>query len=290
MANDRPPDPLRDMSPPRPRSRRGRRRRYEGGPGLPIAVAVLLLVVAAATAWWWFSGRSDDAPTLTGPVVSDSARAGATTGETQPELGDLPPLEESDGPIRAIAERLSAHPRWAAWLVTDRLVERFAGAVASLAADRSPREQVPFMVPEAAFSVQEDGDRLVVDPASFRRYDAYAEAIDGLDVDGAVRLYRQVHPLLSEAYAELGLPAEQFDADFLRAMENLIAVDVPEATLEVREGVEAYEFVDPALEARTPAEKHMFRMGPQNAARVQAKLRTLVDALEAAGVGATDAG
>jgi hypothetical protein len=222
-------------------------------------------------------------------VVQDSADAGPTPGADEPQLLELPPLEESDGPIRAIAERLSSHPRWAAWLVTDRLVERVAGSVASLAANRSPREQVPFMVPESDFSVQNEGDRLVIDPATFRRYDAHAEAIDGLDVDGTVRLYRQLRPLLSEAYAELGLPAEQFDADFLRAMENLISVDVPEATLEVREGVEVYEYVDAALEARTPAEKHMFRMGPQNAARVQAKLRALVEALEAAGVGASDA-
>jgi hypothetical protein len=44
-------------------------------------------------------------------------------------------------------------------------------------------------------------------------------------------------------------------------------------------GVLVYEFADADMEARTPAEKHVLRLGPTNARRVQAKLRELAAAL-----------
>jgi hypothetical protein len=98
-----------------------------------------------------------------------------------------------------------------------------------------------------------------------------------------VRLYRQLHPLFVEQYAELGLPPESFDRDVARAIDNLLAVQVPTGELEVVQGVETYVYADADLEARTPAEKHVLRLGPQNALRVQAKLREIRAALIANG-------
>ena len=40
-----------------------------------------------------------------------------------------------------------------------------------------------------------------------------------------------------------------------------------------------WAFSDPAVERLSPAQKHLVRMGPDNAALVQAKLRELADAL-----------
>ncbi len=44
--------------------------------------------------------------------------------------------------------------------------------------------------------------------------------------------------------------------------------------------VDAYEFVDPALESLSPAQKHLLRMGPDNARLVREKLREIADLLE----------
>jgi hypothetical protein len=45
-----------------------------------------------------------------------------------------------------------------------------------------------------------------------------------------------------------------------------------------------YELVDPRLEALSPAQKLLLRMGPANARKVQEKLRELGSALDATGV------
>lgn len=286
-------DPLRDLPPPRPASRRARRRLDRGGPRSGSRSAapliVLLLLVGAGFAWWWFGLRSSGEPGptepagVTGPAAIDTA-IGDDSGLAGPvEPLDLPPLDESDALIQRLAGALSAHPRWASWLVTDRLVERFVASVVTLAAGNSPREQLGFLVPEEDFQVRTQGDRITIDPASYRRYDAFTEALVGLDRNGVVRLYRQLRPLFLEAYAELGFPPEEFDAHVARAMDNLITVPILEGPFEVVEGVEAYEYADPTLEVRTPAEKHMLRLGPENALRVQAKLRQLRAALVAAG-------
>ena len=286
MDTNPPSDPLRDLSAPRPGTRRSRRR--SSGPGFPIWPVALLLVVAAGFAWWWFAGRTPGEPAggFADAGVRDTAGAAdaGALADAPPEPLELPPLAGSDAFIQGVVAELSAHPRWAAWLATDAVVSRFVSAVAALAAGTSPREHVPFMVPEQPFQARSAGEGLTIDPASYARYDAFTAAVTGLDRNGTVRLYQQLHPLFEEAYAELGLPPENFDADVARAMDQLLAVPVPDGPVAVRQHEAVYEFVDPALESRTPAEKHMLRLGPENAIRVQGKLRQLRAALVAAGV------
>ena len=53
----------------------------------------------------------------------------------------------------------------------------------------------------------------------------------------------------------------------------LIATPIPQGPMRVVEGRGAtWAFADPALEALDPAQKHLLRMGPDNAARVIATL------------------
>jgi hypothetical protein len=281
-----PRDDLLGMRPPRPGSRRSRRR-SPTGPGVPWLPILVVLLGAGGLAWWWFGRSGSEPDPMAGPAFADTALTGAEVPDTLPlEPLELPPLGESDALVGRLAGALSAHPRWAAWLVHDRLVERFVTSVVTLAAGNSPREHVPFLVPEQDFRVRTAGGGHVVDPATYRRYDAFADALVGLERSGAVRLYRQLAPLFEEAYGELGFPPEQFHATLARAIDNLLAVPVPDGAVGVREGVEGvdtYAFTDPALEARSPAEKHVIRLGPENALRVQAKLRQLRAALAAAG-------
>ena len=49
--------------------------------------------------------------------------------------------------------------------------------------------------------------------------------------------------------------------------------------VELVPAVRSYHFADPALEALSPAQKQLLRLGPGNARRVQAKLRELAPAL-----------
>ncbi len=213
----------------RPVASWGRRRR-PSGLGVPVGLAVLLAALFGGFAWWWFGFRARDAAPegMASPVGAARPATERPTSPVPPEPLDLPPLVESDGVVQDLAGVLSRHPQWAAWLVTDGLAERFVSAVASVAGGVSPGQHVPFLAPEGDFQVRETGDQVVVDPASYRRYDAVTEPFVSFETGAAVRLYQQLLPLFEEAHRTLGFPEGTFGDTFAAALERLLSVRVPE--------------------------------------------------------------
>ncbi len=247
---------------------------------------MLVVLVLAALGWWWFTRDTDEAaPATETPASQPAAPATQPSSASQPEIEvlDLPPLGESDAIVSRVVGVLSSHPRWAQWLVNDALAQRFVGAVAGVAAGVSPTAQVPFLAPEGEFTVRPSGGATTIDPASYRRYDAVTEAFVSFDTEAAVRLYLQLQPLFEEAHRELGFPEGSFGLTMATALDNMLAVQVPASPPSVELDVKTYLFTDPGLEAMAPAEKHMVRLGPDNAELVQLKLRGLRDGLVDAG-------
>ena len=101
-----------------------------------------------------------------------------------------------------------------------------------------------------------------------------------MDARESAELYRRLLPLFREAYQELGFTEQDWEEVLARAVRNLVSVEVPEGPLEVREHVGRYLYLDRSLESLTPAEKHLLRMGPENARRVQSKVREIAGYLE----------
>src|SRR5438093_1467370 len=95
----------------------------------------------------------------------------------------------------------------------------------------------------------------------------------------AADLYRQVQPLCEEAYRELGNPPGRFDDVVAKAIQTLLATPVVDGEIELRPKVVTYAFADRRLEALSPAQRHLLRMGPRNVRMIQRELRTLAAAL-----------
>jgi hypothetical protein len=251
-----------------------RRRTPRSGPPLaPIAGGFIVVLLVVAGGWWWFTREASPPPDWS-PSPFDTTDAGMETPPPGPDtlaLEDLPPLDASDEVVRRLAAALSAHPQFARWLVTDRLVDRFVGTVVDLAGGFYPGEHLPFLRPDEPFTTRTEGGRMVVAPESYRRYDLLTAVIVSVDVEGSVRLYRQLRPLVDEAWANRGLPGDPDEALAL-AIANLRGVSIPTASLEVlgEEGI--YMYADPELEARRGAAKALMRMGPDNARRIQGRL------------------
>jgi hypothetical protein len=252
-------------------------------------------VILAALGVWWGVTRPpggngvegpwdgpDSAPLA--PLVSDAPPPGGASEDPVPPL-DLPPLSASDIRVRAWVARLSAHPQLAAWLVTDRLIERFVLSVVEVAGGSNPSEHLPFLVPSTPFPVRSEGGRLFMADAGPRRHDLLANVVASLDTRGTLTLYRQLSPLLEESYRGLGLPGGSFDQTLRLALDQILSVGIPTETpaLVPYEGVYIYQI--PALEERRGAEKALLRMGPDNIRQVQAKLRELRAGLDASGSG-----
>lgn len=257
-----------------PRRRRGSRGRYRGA-----IIAAIVLVLVGVGAWLWLRSRPGSEPAAAGR----QAAAGSATspGATADSAASLPPLAASDSLVRAWMEGLSSHPELAEWLATDSLVRRFVRAVVTVGLGRTPRSELAFLEPEGTFRVRGSGDSLVVDPASYRRYDPVAGTFAALDIGGAARIYRRLRPLFRQAYRDLGYREGSFDAEMARAVEELRAAPVPEGPVRlVPHGAREYDFADPRLEGLDPVQKQLLRMGPANVRRVQTTLGKLAEALD----------
>ncbi len=245
----------------------GRPRRRSAGPG----ILVLLALAAGVGAYlFWVRraelGRAPAAPAVTRPMRP--APGAVAPADTRP----LPALAASDAFVRELVGALSRHPQLASWLATDELVRRFVAGVASFAEGNSPGPHVPLLRPAEGFSASSGADRLVVDPASYERYDLLAEAVDSLDVAGTAELYRRLEPLFDEAYRDLGFPDGRFRDVAVPAIDRLLVVSPADAGAELTAGTPGYRFADPRLEGLDAASKHLLRLGPRNLALIQAKV------------------
>jgi hypothetical protein len=192
------------------------------------------------------------------------------------EAVDLPGLDESDDFARGLAAGVPS-----SWLASEELVRRFVAAVDNVAEGYSPRSHFPSIAVKGKFAALEEEGRIILDPASYRRYDALADIAAGIDAGGWIQVYRTLQPLCEEAYRDLGYPDREFDGALRRALERLLAVPAVDGDIVLMKQEEAYYFSNPRLEDLSPAGKHLLRMGPKNTRKVQGLLRALEAALDA---------
>jgi hypothetical protein len=100
--------------------------------------------------------------------------------------------------------------------------------------------------------------------------------VSSLDSQKLVEIYRQIKPLMEEAYKELGYPEKEFGESLLQAFAVLLNTPVPKGDILLEEQVTTYAFSDPGLENLSAAQKHLVRMGPENARKIKAKLREIL--------------
>lgn len=250
-------------------------------PKLAVGIfAALVILVAAVALIWLFAGREAAEP----PV--EVAVTPVPTPEPTPSLEQRlserlkgVTLSTSDEAIRQLAAGLSARPEVAVWLANEDLVRRFVASVDSVADGRSPSQQVEFLRPSTQFRAVKRGDRLVVDPASYQRYDALAAVVASLDTDGTVALLRELEPLVDDAYAEIAPSGASFDDRLVAAIDHLLAVPVVDGDVELEQKVMTFSYADPRYENLSSAQRQLLRMGPDNVRKVQAKLREIKAAI-----------
>jgi DUF3014 family protein len=227
------------------------------------------------------------APAPTAPVMPPPPPPAVAGGE-EPEIvpsTTLPPLAESDALVREQAGGLTESPAFPRWLATDGLVQRFVAAVDNVAEGVSARPLLGFLAPQEGFETVTRDERVYVDPRSWARYDGVADVIATIVPQRAAALYRELQPLCDAAWVELGHPSGSFDDALAKAIRVLLATPIPEGQVELRPKVVTFAYADPRLEALSPAQKHLLRMGPRNMRLVQGQLRTLATALGLSGPG-----
>jgi hypothetical protein len=242
----------------------------------PLGIAAAVALLGGGTGLYFLLQSEEPPPAPTAQI---------------PEPPPAPPpaptaqLTGTDPRVRDVLKGLSGDAEYQKWLASEDLVRRFAAATNLVAEGQSPRLPLSFMAPAAPFQATKKQGRMLMAPASTARYDTVARVIASLNANAAKVAYQELKPLLDAAHAELAPPGRTLEQNLAQAIGRLTQVPVPKAPLELTPKGAQFAYADPALEALSPAEKHLLRMGPDNMRKVQAKLTELSTTLGLPSVG-----
>ncbi|MGZ5453991.1 MAG: DUF3014 domain-containing protein [Candidatus Aminicenantales bacterium] len=241
-----------------------------------LAVAILAILVVIAVLYYFFFMKKPGAPAAA-PAAESALPAESEKAPARPGLEPLAfpavPLAASDETVRQFAAAMSVNPEFAKWILTKDLIRTFVVSVDNVANGLSPKTHIDFFSPEGGFRVSRSKGGTLVDPATYTRYAPVVGVIQSIDATAAVRLYRAVEPLLQDAYNELGYPGVDFDDTLVRAMSELLETPVVDGPIGLEQKVLSYAMTDETLEALSPAQKQLLRMGPKGVQAVHDKIR-----------------
>jgi len=198
--------------------------------------------------------------------------------ESVPEpVVPLPPLDQSDALARSVAKPFSNDPDFPVFLVPDDLIRRFVLVVDNIAHGDVPKSELQPLRPRQEFRAALNAqDEWIIDPASFQRYDRVANLITSLDTQAMVKAYALLRPLFQQAYLELGVPNGNFDATLEQALRNVLDTPTTGEEVALNPRTNRFEFANPDLEARSPVQRQLLRMGPDNTRKIKGKLSKLM--------------
>jgi len=256
------------------------------GSGLRNAVIVVVAVVAVALAWLFWKQ-------LFAPVVKPVAQVPAEA----PKVAEAPvaepevkhPIEAAPGaeaiPLPALADSDRATTQELAnllgadsllrYVVPQDLVRRIVVTVDNLPRKTYAQRLSPVMPVAGAFAVDGKGGSTTIGAANAKRYAGMVKVLESVDAKALVAAYVRFYPLFQEAYRELGYPKGHFNDRLVETLDLLIATREPSGPVALAQPKVLYEFANPELEALPAGQKVLLRMGPENAARVKAKLREI---------------
>ena len=251
-------------------------------------LALVLLLAAVATGVYFGQRERAAAPPVDTPAtatgeVADAAPAAArhpieAVLPEQPVAADaapLPPLQDSDAEALAALAALLGLEDAGALFVPSHVVPRIVATIDNLPQRRLATRVLPLHPVPGSFRVHEVDGRMLIDPANTARYERYVALLQAADTDALVAAYVRAYPLFQQAYRDLGYPEGHFNDRLVQVIDHLL--EAPEAApeLEVVPYRTAWAYADPALEQASAGHRLLFRLGPENAAAVKAKLREL---------------
>lgn len=263
-----------------------RRRRGDTGVKLVLAGAILMTLITVAYLFW--PDRASTPPTVTAQPATaptSSAQSGPRfplKAEDAPAEAPLPPLNDSSNAVFGALQALAGTQPLVDLVQPEELVRRIVVTIDNLPRPHLAARLNPLKpVPGVPLTAGKD-NTLVLAPDNAARYATLVRALEAVDTARLVALYRRYYPLFQQAYAEQGYGDAYFNDRLVEVIDHLLATpEVPgPIPLVVRRVLP--EFADEALESRSAGQKMLIRAGPENAARIKAKLKDIRAAVMAA--------
>lgn len=273
-------------------------------------VIVIILVLLGLSAWYLFNLQQDTVPEAPAPppvaveqpapppvVEEEMAEPDFTSPivdeEPAIEAPALPPLAESDPvAVETLSSLVGSEPV-RQYVVSEAVIPRLVATLDALSGKQVPAAIKAVEGPAGTFQATANDDpasvirnaagdpipQYVVDPVNYRRYTPYVEMLEAADTGALVASYRDHRPLFEEAFRQLGYPEGDFDQRLRALIDELLATPDVSGTVRLIKPEAYYLYADEELESLTAGQKILLRMGPDNAARVKARLVAIRDAL-----------
>jgi hypothetical protein len=259
--------------------------RPDQGPRRSVLPYFLVALLAVAVGGGYYLWRMREPPTLP-PAPEPAARAApAPQAQAEPSIEHpiepmpasppLPTLADSDPAIGSALAGVFGKAPFEQFFVPENLVRHLVATV-----DNLPRKQVAARVmpvkpvPGPLRTTGQDA-ALAIAPDNAARYTPYVRAMDAVDSSKLVAVYIQFYPLFQQSYAELGYPSRYFNDRVFEVIDHLLAAPDVKGPIALTQPKVLYEFADPGLQELSAGQKVLLRMGPDNEARVKAKLREI---------------
>jgi hypothetical protein len=202
--------------------------------------------------------------------------ADAEPGEPPVVVEPLPLLADSDSYTRTtLIEVLGAGT--GDILVEKDLIYKLVATTDSLTTATPPSKIWPVYINRNSFAVVATGsgnpDEFYPSTENYQRYDFLVDLVTSPDPETIAAAYREMYPLLQEAYVGLGYPDGYFNDRLVAVIDHLLSTPEPaDPILLVRPHV-LYKYADPKLEALSGGQKQLLRMGNANSTKLRQALR-----------------
>jgi Protein of unknown function (DUF3014) len=252
--------------------------------GAAAAIAAVLIAIAAAAFYLWQRQSASTLVPAVPPAQPAAPQANAESGIQHPvgarsePSPALPALAESDAAVREALAPLFG----SAFDALFRPQELIRNIVATI--DNLPRKQValrvmPVKPVPGSFRVTGADGGVAIAADNAARYTPYVRVMEAVDSTKLVALYVRLYPLFQQAYTELGYPSRYFNDRVFEVIDHLLATPEPPGTVALVQPKVLYDYADPALADLSAGQKILLRMGPENEAKVKAKLSEIKRAL-----------
>ncbi|WKE65413.1 DUF3014 domain-containing protein [Gallaecimonas kandeliae] len=270
----------------------------DGASSKPFLILAAVLILGALAWYFWPKApapKQEEAP-LPPPVVEQKTQpqpqpkvepqpaaeeVQPEPAQTQPQAPAAPPLpalKDSDPEVRAaLGEMLPA--KSPVDIQQAGLIDKFTQILTTAVEGYLPERQRVIASPDQPFAVVRDGETLYLDSDSYHRFDPYVQAFVGMDDTKLLAFIDRFAPLFKEAFATLGLGDDSIQGSLNQIIDLALDTPDPADPIKLKQPKVLYQFADPALENLKPIQKILIRMGPDNRAKVKAKLERLKDAL-----------
>ncbi len=182
-------------------------------------------------------------------------------------------LNKSDSTVKDELETCSDSKVFASILGNEDLIRKFTATILNISRGKSPAKHLPFMKPGKDFSVKEKNGITVLNINSYKRYNFVAALFESLNTERALTGYEKLKPLFRKAMAELGLGNTSFETVLQKAFTVLLKTPLVYGDIRLEKKLKSWEYTDLKLAKLNEAQKHLFRMGPENIKKIHSKIR-----------------